>query len=196
MFTAVETEPLSYLFSPWSRDFLEKLTGSHVVKKFSAIYGTRRFITAFTNARQLSLSWASSIQSINPHPTSWRSILILSSRLRLGLPSGLFPSGFPTKTLYTPIFSPIRATCPAHLIPLDFINRTIVGEEYRSLSSSLCSLHFPPLRSKYSSQNPVFRMLNNRFIFRFETKFTLTTKTIHNSCWEYYAGFYPLLLTL
>ena len=35
-----------------------------------------------------------------PHPTSWRSILILSTHLRLGLPSGLFPSGFPTKALF------------------------------------------------------------------------------------------------
>ena len=33
-------------------------------------------------------------------PTSH--LLILSTHLRLGLPSGLFPSGFPTKTLYTP----------------------------------------------------------------------------------------------
>ena len=43
-------------------------------------------------------SWASSIQSIPSHPTSWISILILSSHLRLGLSSGLFPPGFPTKT--------------------------------------------------------------------------------------------------
>jgi hypothetical protein len=34
-------------------------------------------------------------------------ILILSSRLRLGLMSGLFPSGFPTNTLYTPLRSVI-----------------------------------------------------------------------------------------
>jgi len=63
--------------------------------------------------------------------------------LRLFLPSGLFPSSFLTKTLYTTLFYPIRVTCPAHPILLDFITRTILGEEYRSLSSSLCSfLHF------------------------------------------------------
>jgi len=115
-----------------------------MVKKFHAFYGTRRFITTFRSPRHLSLSWASSIQSIPPYSTSWRSILILSSLLHLDLPSGLSPSGFPTKTLYTPLLSPIRATCPAHLILLDLITRRIFGEEYRSLSSSLCSfLHYP-----------------------------------------------------
>ena len=39
------------------------------------------------------------------HPTSWGSILILSFHLCLVLPSGLFPSGFPTKTLYTPLWN-------------------------------------------------------------------------------------------
>jgi len=44
--------------------------------------------------------------------------LILSSHLRLGLPNGLFPSGFPTRTLCTPLPSPIRATCP----PISFFS--------------------------------------------------------------------------
>jgi len=39
-----------------SRVVLENLTGSQLVKKFSAFYGTRKFITAFTSAHQLSLS--------------------------------------------------------------------------------------------------------------------------------------------
>ena len=46
----------------------------------------------------------------------------------------------PSKTLYTPLSSPIRATCPAYLILLDFITRTILGEQYKSFSSSLCNL--------------------------------------------------------
>ena len=106
----------TYLLTPWCRVLLEKLTGLQLVKKFPAFHGTQRLITAPTSVRHLSLSWASPIQSIYPHPTSWSSILILSTHLLLGLPSGLFPSGFPTKTPYTPVSSPIRATCPAHLI--------------------------------------------------------------------------------
>ena len=134
----------NYLLTQWCRVLLEKLTGLQLVKKFHAFQGPRGFITALTSVRHLSLSWASPIQSTYPHPTSWRSVLILSTHLCLGLPSCLFPSGFPTKNLYTPLSSTIRATCPAHLILLDFITRTILGEEYKSFSSSLCNLLHSP----------------------------------------------------
>ena len=161
---------LTYLLTPWCRVLLEKLTGLQLVKKFPAFYGTSKFITALTSVHQLSLSWASPIQSIYPRPTSWRSILILSTHLGLGLPSGLFPSGFPTKTLHTTISSPIRATCPAHLILLDFITRTILDEEYRPFSSSLCSLlHSPVTSSLLGPKNISFNAikyennLNNKF---------------------------------
>jgi len=125
-----------YLLTPWCRVLLEKLTGLQLVKKFPAFLGTGKFITAVTSVRHLSLSWASPIQSIYPHPTSWTSILILSTHLCVGLPSGVLPSGYLSKTLYNPFSSPIRATCPAHLILLDFITRTILGEEYKPFSSS------------------------------------------------------------
>jgi len=115
------------IITPLSRVLLDKLIGSPLVKKFPAFYETRRFITAFTSARHLFISCSRSIQSMPPHATSRRSILILFSHLGVCLPSGLFPSGFPTKTLYKSLRSRIRATCPAHLILLDFISRTILN---------------------------------------------------------------------
>ena len=90
------TYSLTHSLTPW-RFLPEKLTGFQLVKKFPIFYGTQRFITTFASARHLSLSHASLIQSIPPHPTFRRSILIFSSHLCLGLPSGLFSSGLPTK---------------------------------------------------------------------------------------------------
>ena len=100
----VLTAFLLYLLTPWSRVLLEKLASLQLVKKFPAFYGTRRFLTALTNARHLSLSWASPIQSSYPNPTSWRPILILFSHLRLGLPSGLFPDCFVSRGSISPIW--------------------------------------------------------------------------------------------
>jgi len=108
----------------------------------------------------LSLSWASPTQSTYPHPTPWRSVLILSAHLRLGLLSGLLPSGFLTKTLYTPLSTPIRATCSTHHILLDFITRTMLGEEYKSFSSSLGNLLHSPVTSSHLGPNI---LLNTKF---------------------------------
>jgi hypothetical protein len=95
------------LLTPCSAVLLEDLTGPQLVKKCPALHGTRRFITAFTKARHLSLSRATSIQNM-PHPTSWRSILILFCHLRtrvmpaekmLGFDPGPVRVGFVTETV-------------------------------------------------------------------------------------------------
>ena len=59
-----------------------------------------------------------------------------------------FPSlRFPQQDPIHSLSSPIRATCPAHLILLDFIIRTILGGQYKSFSSSLCNLLHSPVTS-------------------------------------------------
>jgi len=130
-----------------------------LVKKFPAFYGMRRFIAAFTTARHLSLSKARSIQSITP--TSH----FLKIHLNIILPS--IP-GSPKRSLslrfphQNPVYaSPLPHTChmPRPSYSSRFDHHTQFGEQYISLSSSLCSFSPPtcylvPPSPKYSPQHP------------------------------------------
>ena len=61
-------------------------------------------------------------------------------------------------------------TChmPAHLILIDLIPRAIFGEEYRSLSSSLCSFLHSPVTSSLWGPNILYNtLLSNTLSLRF-----------------------------
>jgi hypothetical protein len=85
----------------WNRFLLVNLSVVKLVKKFSDLYGTRKFIAVSTKSLYFTLSrdrWSS------PQRHTLfilRYILISSSYLRLGLPCYFFPPHFLTKIFYT-----------------------------------------------------------------------------------------------
>ena len=151
MFLSCDTS--HYLFSPYSVVLLENITGSQLFKNSPAVYGTRRFNTLRTRASHLSLSRPSSVQSMPTHPTSWRSILIIILPSALGCSRWSLYLRLPHQTVYTPPLSPVSARFHAHLILLDLITRTLLGEEYSSLRS--CSFPHSPVTSSLLGRNKV-----------------------------------------
>ena len=113
-------------------------------KNFPDFCGTQRIITVFARVCYLSLSWARYIWSTAFHHFSWILFFTLFSRLYLGLESRVFPSGFPTKTLYVFLFSFIPPTCSAHLI---------FHHLYKSCHSSLPTLLQLHLTSSHLTAN-------------------------------------------
>jgi hypothetical protein len=113
----------------------------------------------FTKALHCSLTEARCIQSIAPLCTSLRSALILSSRLRVGLPISVFPPGFPTKILYVFSFSPrVLHALPIASPWLDHCNYiwwSVQVAKLLAMQFSLPSYYFIPLGSKPSGHRHV-----------------------------------------
>ena len=97
-----------YLLTPWCRVLLEQLTGLQLVKKFPHISRNPK-VHYRTHKRPPHVSILGQPNPVHIPTADLLEIRpILPTHLRLCLPSGFFPSGFPTKNLYTPLSSPIR----------------------------------------------------------------------------------------
>ena len=85
---------------------------------------------------------------------------------------------------------PPRVTQHAHLIRLYFTTRTILGKEYRSLSSSLCNFLHSPVASSLLGPN----IANNTVIYFFFFP-SINNTGSHNVCthcmYQYYVLYLP-----
>ena len=100
---------------------------------------------------------------MSPHPPSWKSILILSSHLRLCFPSGPFPTGFPTSSVpYTRYMAhPLNSSRFDHT---HFISWGI--QIIKFLIILFCPLPFyiDTFGPKYSPQHPILKHPQSPFL--------------------------------
>jgi hypothetical protein len=111
----------------------------------------------------------SQIYPIHTTPFSLRSILILSTHLRLRVPSCLFPSGFPTNILYAFLSTSQSCyiPCPSHPPLLDHSNytwRRLQVMKFLIMQFSPTSRHFIALRSKYFPQHTLLKHPQSMFL--------------------------------
>ena len=117
---AIDATLFTYLLTPWSIVFLEKPIGSAASKEIPRVLWNPK-VHYRTHKCPPPLPILSQLHPVHTTPSHFLKIrlnIILPSKS--GSPQWSLSSGFPTRTLCTTIPSPITATCPAHLILLDF----------------------------------------------------------------------------
>jgi hypothetical protein len=110
----------------------------------------RRFISVLKNPTYLEPDESSL------HLFLLKSVLILLSHLRLGLPKWFLPFRFPDWNIRTFPISSMPTTRPSYLIFLDLNILIILDEAYKLRSSSLCSLLHSPVTSPFRSLSTLF----------------------------------------
>ena len=168
--------------TPWNGALLEKANSSSARQEILRILWNPKVHCRIHKSPPpvLILSQVNPLHA--PHLISWRSILISSSHLGLGLPSGLFPSGLPHQTMCLSLSS---ATCVPHAPPIPFFlfdhpNNVLWGDQIMKLLI-LQSLRLPwnlvPVRPKYLPQHPILEHPQPMFV-----SFNNTI-----NCWDYNA---------
>jgi hypothetical protein len=160
-------------------------------KKFSAFCETQWVTTVFIKACRWSLSQADEFSPSTSFP--YDSFLILSSPPYLDLLTCLFLR-YPTKTLYSFLFSHIHSTCPTHFIILDLII-IIFGEEYKLWCSALSSFLQTPVMScllvqifSFGHLRPQFDTVRNFFSESALSKYFLLPSLDGSWCyiWQFF----------